>query len=280
MLELNVWNMITNYYVSSPVWMVFAIAAIVYIIINLDKPAQKKMLLCILLSILFILNEVSYNVLIRLFDEASYYRFLWSVPYGMVVAYALTHCVLSIIREKRGRSGTILGLLFVAFVVAILYVTQGNYIVRLMDNFPQNKYLVADDILEIRAILNEERVNGNCTTEPVIACPRNVMMEYQTIDAGCTIVTNRVVYLQVREYGADVATLQQGFKDGYILSTVCEDNAQPEVIDIKAAIARQQVGYIIVNANAGMEDYMTSLDCTLAGTTQSYLVYRYVDFKN
>lgn len=271
----NIWNMITSYYISSPIWMVLSIVAIIYIVICSDKAARKKLTLCIVFSVLCVLNEVSYHILTKFFDSASYYRFLWVVPYGMLVAYALTHCVLSIVNGKNTRQAKLLSILLVGLIVSVLYVTQGNYIVRLKSDFPQNKYLVSDDILEMKAVLNEERAIGNCEEEPTIACPRNVMMEYQTVDAGCIISTSRIIYLNIREYGVDVSELSQVFKDGYLLSTICEDSAQPDVLEAKAAIVRQQIDYMVVNANAGMEEYMESLDFTLAGTTRSYLVYRY-----
>lgn len=271
----NIWNMITSYYISSPVWMVLTIVAIIYIAICSDKTMRKKLILCIAFSVLCVLNEVSYHILTKLFDSASYYRFLWVIPYGMVVAYALTHCVLSIVNGKNTRQAKLLSILLIGLIVSVLYVTQGNYIVRLKSDFPQNKYLVSDDILEMKAVLNQERATGNCEEEPTIACPRNVMMEYQTVDAGCIISTSRVIYLNIREYGVDVSEFSQVFKDGYLLSTICEDNAQPDVLKAKAAIVRQQIDYMVVNANAGMEEYMESLDFTLAGVTQSYLVYRY-----
>lgn len=271
----NIWNMITSYYISSPVWMVLTIVAIIYIAICSDKTMRKKLILCIAFSVLCVLNEVSYHILTKLFDSASYYRFLWVIPYGMVVAYALIHCVLSIVNGKNTRQAKLLSILLIGLIVSVLYVTQGNYIARLKSDFPQNKYLVSDDILEMKAVLNQERATGNCEEEPTIACPRNVMMEYQTVDAGCIISTSRVIYLNIREYGVDVSEFSQVFKDGYLLSTICEDNAQPDVLEAKAAIVRQQIDYMVVNANAGMEEYMESLDFTLAGVTQSYLVYRY-----
>lgn len=275
MQGLNIWNMITTYYITSPVWLVLFIVAVLYIILSSNKDARKKLWLCILFSILFILNEVSYHVLTKLFDQASYYRFLWVVPYGMVVAYALMHSALSIMEGKKKKQEKMRGMLLIALIVLILFVTQGNYIDRLKNDFPQNKYLVADDILEIKAILDREREIGACETEPTIACSRSVMLQYQTVDAGCVVTTNRLIYLHVREYGADISELSQSVKDGYLLSTICEDNAQPDVLEVKAAILRQQVDYLVVHANVGMEGYMEALDCSLVGTTQSYLIYHY-----
>lgn len=271
----NIWNMITTYYITSPVWLVLSVVAILYIILSSNKDARRKLLLCLLFAVLFILNEVSYHVLTKIFDQASYYRFLWVVPYGMVVAYALMHCVLRIVDGKKTRQTKLLATLLIVCVVSILYATQGNYIDRLKNDFPQNKYQVKDDILEMKAILDRERAAGACEAEPTIACPKDVMMQYQTVDAGCVVSTSRVIYLQVREYGADISESSQAIKDGYLLSTICEDNAQLDVIEAKAAILRQKIDYLVVHANAGMEGYMESLDCSLAGTTQSYLIYRY-----
>ena len=275
MQELGIWNVITTYYITSPVWLVLSIVAILYIVICSNKCARKKLLLCVLFSILCIVNELSYRVLTRIFDQASYYRFLWVIPYGMIVAYALMRYILNLVRSERTRRVQSLGIIFVIGLVFTLYVTQGNYIDRLKNDFPANKYLVTDDILQMKTILDQERKMQVCDAEPTIACPKDVMLQYQTVDAGCTVVTSRLIYLQVREYGADIAGLSQTLKDGYLLSTICEDNAQPDVMETKAAILRQKVDYLVVHTNADMEEYMESIDCTLVGTTQSYAIYRY-----
>lgn len=271
----NIWNMITTYYITSPVWLVLSIAAIIYIVLRFDRGVRKKILLCVLFAVLLILNEVSYHLLTRIFDQAVYYRFLWVVPYGMIVAYALMQCILDCIDRKNQRQGMLFGGLLIVGVMFLLCMTQGNYFDRLKNDFPQNKYLVADDILEMKAILDQERAFGVLMDEPVIACPKNVMLEYQTVDAGCVISTNRNIYLMFRERGVDVRKFSQSNQDGYLLSTICEDNAQPDVMEAKAAILREEIDYIVVHANAGMEAYMESLDCGLVGVTQSYLIYRY-----
>lgn len=271
----NIWNMITTYYITSPVWLVLSMIAIIYIVLRSNRGTRKKILLCILFAVLLILNEVSYHILTKIFDQASYYRFLWVVPYGMIVAYTLMRCILDLIDRKNQRQGILFGGLLIVGIVFLLCMTQGNYLNRLMNDFPQNKYLVADEILEIKAILDQERATGDCEAEPTIACPKNVMMQYQTVDAGCVISTNRVIYLQIRDYGADVTKCDQATKDRYLMSTICEDNAQPDVMEAKAAILREEIDYIVVHGNAGMESYMESLDCSLVGVTQSYLIYRY-----
>lgn len=271
MLKSDIWNMITTYYITSPVWLVLSVVSVIYLACCADKDGRKKILLCFLFTILTILNEVSYHVLIKFFDQASYYRFLWVVPYGLIVAYALMRCILDLAdRGNRKKEAVLL----LATVVGILFVTQGNYVQRLMSDIPQNKYLVMDDILEIQSFLDTERANGQIADEPVIACPKNVMLQYQTLDAGCLLSTSRFVYLNIRDYGADISQYEQPWQDKYLLTTICEDSMQPDLMEAKEAILREQIDYMIVHANVGMESYMEQLGCTMIGQTPVYLIYR------
>lgn len=271
MLKFDIWNMITKYYITSPVWLVLSVVSVIYLACCADKDGRKKILLCFLFTILTILNEVSYHVLTKFFDQASYYRFLWVMPYGMVVAYALMRCILDLShRENRKKEAVLL----LITVVGILFVTQGNYVQRLMSDIPQNKYLVMDDILEIQSLLDAERANGQIVNEPVIACPKNVMLQYQTLDAGCVLSTSRFVYLNIRDYGADISKYEQPWQDKYLLTTICEDSMQPDLTEAKATILREKIDYMIVHANVGMESYMEQLGCTMIGQTPVYLIYR------
>jgi hypothetical protein len=192
----------------------------------------------------------------------------------MLVAYAVMHSILDIRQKMKNKYGTIaLIIVIMGSLAGVLFCTQENYVTRLFNNFPQNKYLVQDDILQIQWILDGEREAGNSEEVPTLACPRMVMVEYQTIDAATEIFTDREIYLNFRDYGYDISTAAQSIQDGYLLSTICEDSAQPDVMQAKAAIIRGKIDYMVVKANAGMEEYMESLDCSLVGQTNSYLVY-------
>lgn len=60
-----------------------------------------------------------------------------------------------------------------------------------------------------------------------------------------------------------------------LLNTICEDGAQPDIIEAKTAIRMQKLNYMVVCADAGIEEYMTSLDFSLIGQADAYLVYKY-----
>ncbi|MDD6633461.1 MAG: metallophosphoesterase [Lachnobacterium sp.] len=60
-----------------------------------------------------------------------------------------------------------------------------------------------------------------------------------------------------------------------LLNTICEGGAQPDIIEAKTAIRMQRLNYMVVCADAGIEEYMTSLDFSLIGQADAYLVYKY-----
>ena len=279
MIWTNIWNVITTYYLVSPTWRALTFVALIYLVLRMDKPARKKVLLIALFSVLIVLNDVSYGVLVHVVNEASYYRFLWMVPYVMVVAYALMRMVLDVWKMKsedpadkaKKRAFTIA---FFGILLVFLYTTQGNYVSRLKEGRPQNIYQVYNDVLETKEILDRERADGKAGALPVLAGPHTIMLQYQTVDADCIMTTDRVVYLQIRTYGQDVSKKSQKYQNKYLLSTICEDGAKPDVTQVKEVLKRRKVNYMIVKAGMDMEEYMDSLGCTEVGQTTSFLVYR------
>lgn len=267
----NIWNVITTYYISSPIWLMLTVLAIIYIIYTSKRTTRRRIIMCSLFAILIILNEGSYRVLTRIFDAASYYRFLWVMPYIMIVAVALLRCLQRLWNKKE----KVVAILLVVSLVGTLYMSQGDYFRRMKDNMPQNKYLVANDMLQLRDVLQSEKDQGKTSAEPVLACPQMVMLQYQTIDARCQVLTDRNLYLTVRGYGEDLTQKDQRTQDAYLLSTICEDGETPDVQTVREIMERQGVNYLIVNSNAELSDYMENLGCVWAGQTDTYTVYRY-----
>lgn len=268
----NIWNMIETYYITSPAWLVLSILSLVYIFYVASKDSRKKIAGCVVLSVIVLLNDFSYSILTKLFDSASYYRFLWCFPYVMIVAMAMLLCL----RRLKGRKEPVVALVFILAITGVMVFTQGNMVSRLRINMPQNKYEVERDIIELREILVQDK---QCDTGEekgkVIACPEAIMLQYQTIDAESIVVTSRNIYLNIRNYGMDLKQCDQATQDAYLLSTVCQDNAKPEQQEVWDAMQRLQVNYMVVHIDADMEGYLESLGCKKIGQTTSYLVYRY-----
>ena len=145
--------------------------------------------------------------------------------------------------EKRHRK--ILSVLSIILLVSIMFLIQGNYVEKLETKFLQRKYGVTQDIMEIWATLNSERAMGFCEEKPTIACPEEVLLQYQKID------------------------------EENILIPIYKDDAEIDVIDAKEQIIRQQIDYVIVPVKTGTEEFFEATGCTLICTTNSYQVYRY-----
>lgn len=145
--------------------------------------------------------------------------------------------------EKRHRK--ILSVLSIILLVSMMFLIQGNYVEKLETKFLQRKYGVTQDIMEIWATLNSERAMGFCEEKPTIACPEEVMLQYQKID------------------------------EENILIPIYKDDAEIDVIDAKEQIIRQQIDYVIVPVETGTEEFFEATGCTLICTTNSYQVYRY-----
>lgn len=279
MLWTNIWNVITTYYLVSPTWRALTIIALVYLVWRVDKPVRKKIFFIALFSVLIVLNDVSYGILVHVVNAASYYRFLWMIPYVMLVAYALMRMLLDF-KETNSADPSAKGkryaftFAFCGMILAFLFTTQGNYVSRLKEGRPQNIYQVYDDVMEAKEIFDRERAEGNAGELPVLAGPHLMMLQYQTVDADCIMATDRVVYLQIRTYGQDVSKKSKKYQDKYLLSTVCEDSAKPDTAQVKKAMNRREVDYMIVRSGMDMEGYMESLGCSLVGQTTSFLVYR------
>lgn len=139
----------------------------------------------------------------------------------------------------------ILSVLSIVLFVSILFLIQGNYVEKIKANYWQRKYGVPQDIMKIRVALNNERATGYCEANPTIACPEEVMIQYQKVD------------------------------EDSILIPIGVDNTRPDVIDAKVEIIRQQIDYVIVPVESGIEEYLEAIDCTLICTTNSYQIYRY-----
>lgn len=268
----DIWNMITTYYITSPVWLVLTVLSIVYIFYASSRDARKKMVGCAVLAFAILLNDLSYRVLTKIFDAASYYRFLWCLPYVMIVTYAILLCV----RQLKEKRDNVVLAIFVVSIGFLLYYTQTSMMSRLKADMPQNKYEVSDDMLELRDIFAQERMMRQSEDEIIMACPLDVMLQYQTIDAECIMVTGRNTYLLTRDSAkTDITQCGQAEQDAYLLSTICQDSEQPDATTVRGAMERQNIEFMIVHADVGLEEYMETLGCVKEGQTTSYLVYHY-----
>lgn len=267
--------MITTLYITSPVWLLLTVIAMIYLIVRLRKEPRKLLLLCGGVFAVLILNDISYGILSKLFDPASYYRFLWVIPYGMLIAYVLLRICIDIAQCEKMAKGLrqLLVLAILCGFFGMLYQTQDNFGMRWYSQHPWNEYVAEPDVVQLAEIMEKEKENFPKDTMPRLATPQIIMLQYQTIDGACIVSTDRVVYLQIRRDGQDPGVFGEQYYDKFLLSQVCEDGICPDKELVKGALEREQIDIMIVRK--GMEDYMEVLGGKQIGTTDSFAVYRF-----
>lgn len=272
----SIYQMITNYYLSSITWMVLVVISILYLIIRADKARREKILLAIAAVFVTVGNSISYKVLIRFFAEASYYRFFWMLPYLMIVSYTFFIICLDIYRSVKLQVWIKVALtLGLGLVLVVSVMAEGSvYVENLRTDRPQNAYMVEKDNLELKEIMDAERATGNCGEMMIMAAPSTIALQYQTVDAGSYMATDRYIYLDVRAVMPDPNTLDYYDAARYFLMALCEDGVRCESELITESVARLNVGYIIVDKKYNLDDYMAQLRYNYVGETTNYTVYR------
>ena len=112
---------------------------------------------------------------------------------------------------------------------------------------PQKQKSGQGTLTKINRVMEEEDASGNGGDTLVVASPRELPTKYS---------------LELKTEG----------KDDMILADICEGSTQPDVMEAKAAIMHRQVDFLITNRD--MDEYMTSIDCSIVKRIDAYHIYR------
>lgn len=251
-------------YMGSRVWIVLLTISIVYIVIQKEKTTQKTILLVVGCSVLFLFNDVLRKMIGMFIDVASYYRFFWLIPVTMVCAYAML-----LFWKKNYKLRYKLLLLILVF--GVLFISEGTFWSISTNQFPENKYLMSDDIWQLSELINKDKNKE----VPTVAMPQNIECVYRTYDANIITGIGRTQYLYFNNNGYD--TENCSYKEEEVLAKLVDANQQQDWFAVKNAIIGQEVDYLVVSKQIDWESYMKNIDCKLVGESNNYELYR-VDY--
>ncbi|GEM_PF-3198369 len=275
-LNSATYNMIRQYYIGSGVWFFLTILSLIYIVCTTNKSARKKILLIFVLSIIVILNDISYSFLISIFAAASYYRFLWVLPYPLVVACAFIKFALRTIKntEYDRYMNTFVVICMSVLLFSFVYSTGSVYLYNLKNDRPTNEYLVDQDVYELKSIMDSMREDGQIEGLVTLAAPSVFVLQYQTIDAGTIMAVDRYTVLDIRSGSVDLNLVPMEDIYKYRLMKICEDGEHIDPSEAREAIDGLAVEYIIVNRGYKMSDYVKALGTVYVDSTSYYDIYR------
>ena len=259
----NVDNVISTFYeyVGSKFWILLLVISIVYIFIQKDKKIRKVILFVMVASILCIYNDVMRTIIGKVVGTATYYRFFWLVPVTMICAYALVLFL--------SQNYNIIYKLLVCAGIAIGLIMSGDSFWSSYTNqIPENKYLMSNDVWEISELIQKDKTEK----VPTIAMPEQLMLNYISYDADAVMGIGREAYLYFSNNNFEGDPNR--YPEERILAKIVNRNEAQDILKTKAAIYTNGIDYLVVDNQAGLENFMESIDCILVGGTENYELYR------
>ena len=227
------------------------------------------------LPYLCVLGLSVYNIflmqfIIRFLDlSAEYYRFIWLLPVSLVIAYVLTRIVQS------QKTKTARGIAIAAGVLVII--VSGRSLFANNWAWVENVYKIPNEIIEISQMIHADTEEE----QPKAAVEFDVATMLNQYDPSIRIAV---------PYG-DVSTMQYYEDNGMEfdlppyeqsrlhLYQVVTENIRLDNMEFAGSLKHSSVDYLVVARADNMEEYILTQSCELVGRTETYDVYRFIDYE-
>lgn len=240
--------MLKLYMGNGSLMLLFA-ASLIYLLIVEKSKERKAVIVYVSIAVLalFFCPLLSYYVTHTMNEEEIYYRLLWILPMGVVIAYAAI-TFLGKIKKK-----WIQAVLFVLFVA---YVAVGGHLVYKSPQFSraQNLYQVPDAVIEI---CDAVTIPGR----EIMAVFPHELVQY----------VRQYTPMVVMPYGYDALVERWGMPDEL------EQEMRKEVSDVErlAMLSRERgCHYIVINQGHELNGRMEDYEFVLVLQVEGYDVYQ------
>lgn len=224
------------------------VASLIYLWIAEKKKERKVVLVYVSVAVLalFFCPFFADFIMIKMQEEEIYYRILWALPMGVVIAYAAVKFLSGL--KKKWLQAALLSLL-------VVYIVIGGHQVYKSPQFSkaENVYQVPDAVVNICDAIN---IPGR----EVMAVFPNELIQY----------VRQYSPTVVMPYGYDIL-VERWNMDDELEEEMSKDISDAEVL---ADMARQRgCHYIILNQNHLMDGSLLDYEYTLFLQTDGYDVY-------
>lgn len=138
----------SNYFADGKYFIIFLIALLILVVEEKKKENRDFLLYYPAVLLVIILNPIFCSIILKFVSKNVYYRFFWTIPFGIVIAYAGTILV-SKLEKKLTKA-----MLGIAFIGIIMY---GGTFVYSSETFEKvnNWYKLPDEYVQVIQILAE-----------------------------------------------------------------------------------------------------------------------------
>ena len=131
-------NVLQQYFADSTLLPLFVIALIW--IIKKWKPEYKRNIIAMLLAGIFVFNELVYRIFVRVGEDITYYRLLWTIPIVFIIAVFVVECAARLNKYIQ------VGLVGISLLAVFLFSEQ---ITMEKLALPENIYQVDGDVIQV-----------------------------------------------------------------------------------------------------------------------------------
>lgn len=238
----------------------------VVIVFGIAEKKERELFVYPILALAAVVyNPLVMNlVIIKLSLSQRYYRYLWLLPIGFVIGFALVKLIGNI-KGKLGKAVAMAGVLFSLFYV-------GNSIFPIYSP-NENIYKLPQDTLELDRIITEDSKE----TERVCLYADGYSLQVRQYDASIISVLSRK---QLLSWNIDVTNQEQVQQiiekqyGRYILTLLVRYGQRIEPDIVKKYLEKYDVNYIIIEKQYGLDEYMKELSTDKVGETNTLDIYR------
>lgn len=255
----NVKETFLTYTGNKFIWILFIIAAFI-LWMKMDKEIRKKFIIVILISIIFVFNDFVRNILGKLSDMSTYYRFLWLIPIVLFLSVAMAELITF---PKRW----IIKIIICILLIITLTFKGESYYFKDGLSLPQNKYGISNDVIQVCEVIKHDKDEEN----PVVVTNMDLNYLLRAYDASIVwgISRNAYMYLNQLEPGSEA----QKYKNTKVILDTINLGTQTNMELFKKAVKKLEIDYFVISNVYDMEDYLSQAEFKVAGYSDNYCIY-------
>lgn len=234
---------------------------VIYVFCHGNGNGRKRLLFVLLLSILFIFNDLSMRVMGKLTDIGTYYRFIWAVPILPLIAWAGTKTVME--RKKFWEKAVVVVLLFAMFRGGMnTFLEEGT--VRV----PTNIYNISEDVMRVCDIIEQDKDKER----PVVVFDFECQMMARLYDPSLVWGISRRAY-QEHDNPEGYEDVKKSWRAQKSMIRAANHGMKDDAERLSRALDRKQVDYIVTLNAYDMGDYLSQVGYGFVETTGNRSVY-------
>ena len=225
----------------------------------------KKAAAALLLSVVFVFNEIAYRIVGKITNATSYYRFFWMLPILFFIAYQITE------RLTGGNKRQIV-LAAAAFVACLSVGANLFFLNRANINRPKNIYGLDPDAItiaeELMADWNGEQ-NGH---KELPTAAFDMYLEYQvrTYEPRILWGISRNAYLYQAQNGYDY---KKYVRQQHMIAAVNE-GIKKDSRTLRRSLDKSGVDYLVIRTAFDMDGYLSQISVLPIAQSENYTLYK------